>query len=125
MTELEPIGDRIKVLPLRPPSKTAGGILLPATSEARERPQLGLVLACGGAVTEINARDVVAFGRYAGVAVTDGEQDVLLMRESEVLGIKPHYKLAEEEDEWVGHGGDEPHLVGDPRCPACRDADVA
>lgn len=126
--ELTPIGDRLKVLPLRPPATTKGGLYLPETSSARERPQQGLVLAAGrGHVVgtrlvplECDKGDVVAFGSYAGVSVSDGNGlDVLLMRESEVLGRKPARQLAKDTDEWVIHN-DVKHLIGDPRCTRCQ-----
>ena len=45
--ELLPLGDRLKVLPLRPPQATKSGILMPESSQARDKPLSGLVLAIG------------------------------------------------------------------------------
>lgn len=124
---IHPLGDRLKVLPLRPPEKTEGGIIMPETSQVRERPMEGIVLSVGrgrqletGGVVPLECEpgDVVQFGRYAGIYVHDDlvGHDILLMREDEALGRK----LAEELPR-VSHGaGHQRHVAGDPRCDVCR-----
>lgn len=97
MATIYPLGDRLKVLPLRMPETTKGGIVIPDAAEARQRPQHGVVLGAGrgktlesGAVVPLECEpgDVVAFGKYAGIVVFDELVgfDVLLMREDEALG---------------------------------------
>jgi len=122
-----PLGDRLKVLPLRPAEATAAGIVMPETSDVRERPLAGIVLAVGrgretdnGYVVELECEegDVVHFGRYAGIYVYDEsiEQDVILMREDEALGRQRFQDL-----ELVNHDGYAArHVPGDPRCEQCR-----
>lgn len=122
MPEIHPLGDRLKVLPLRPPSITKGGIVMPEMTEERERPKEGLVLSVGrgktletGAIVTLESEvgDVVQFGKYAGIVVFDEEvgHDVLLMREDEALGRK----LAKD----VGA-----EVVGDPRLAATQEAEA-
>jgi chaperonin GroES len=124
MATIYPLGDRLKVLPLRRPESTRGGILMPETSEERERPKEGIVLAVGvgrcgeydGAVRyplECEVGDVVQFGKYAGIVVFDDEVgfDVLLMREDEALGRKRRDELPAE-------------IEGDPRLAATKEAEA-
>src|SRR5262245_28718251 len=121
-----PLGDRLKVLPLRPPEATPSGILIPEVSAERERPLSGLVLAGGRGTTqggvlaplECLPGDVVYFGKYAGIYVFDAEigQDVMLMREAEALGRQKEGDIALVEHD--GHHG--LHVPGDPRCEQCR-----
>ena len=73
--------------------KTAGGILLPGS--AQEKPQQGTVLAVGnGQITENGVRplevkvgDKVLFGQYAGQTVKVDGEELLIMKESDVLGV--------------------------------------
>jgi len=127
VAEIHPLGDRLKVLPLRPPEKSAGGIVLPEASEARDRPLEGLVLAVGrgrqlesGAVVPLECQvgDVVQFGKYSGIYTSDEVVgfDVLLMREDEALGRK----LAETLPRITHAPGHHRHIAGDPRCEVCR-----
>lgn len=94
MAKVYPTGDRIKVLPLLPQTKTKGGIVIPET--ARDRPIEGVVLAVGrgkllasGILVplEMEPGDVVQFGKHAGIYVRDAEIDleVIIMRDEEVL----------------------------------------
>lgn len=122
-----PLGDRLKVLPLKPAEATAAGIVMPEASEQRDRPLAGIVLAVGrgrrtetGVLIELECEegDVVHFGRYAGIYVFDEVigQDVLLMREDEALGRQHADDL-----ERVTHDGyTARHIPGDPRCAQCR-----
>lgn len=125
--EIRPLGDRLKVLPLVPREKTAGGIVMPEASDARDRPMEGVVLAVGrgrlldsGALVPLECQtgDVVQFGKFAGIHVFDEQvgYDVLLMREDEALGRKLRGDL-----DMTRHGTlDSYHVPGDPRCSTCR-----
>lgn len=73
--------------------KTAGGILLPGS--AQEKPQQGVILAVGnGQITDNGVRpldvkvgDTVLFGQYAGQTVKVDGEELLIMKESDVLGV--------------------------------------
>jgi chaperonin GroES len=124
---IHPLGDRLKVLPLVPAEATSGGIVMPETTEARDRPLEGLVLAVGRGADDVRGvtlplecevGDIVVFGRYAGIYIHDRviEQDVLLMREDEALG-----RIFRLDVELVRHETcDFEHVPGDPRCLQCR-----
>jgi chaperonin GroES len=91
---ISPLGDRVVVKPSDQEEVSSGGILLPDT--AKERPQEGKVIAAGpGRVTdegktipmEIQVGDLVVYSRYAGTEWKDTDnEEVLIMRESDVLG---------------------------------------
>jgi len=89
---LQPLGDRLIVEILEEEESTVSGIVLPDT--AREKPQRGRVLAVGpGARSEkgtrvemdLYARDEVIFSKYGGTEIKLGADDVLILRESDVL----------------------------------------
>ena len=90
---IRPLHDRIVVRRTEEEQKTAGGILLPGS--AQEKPQQGTVLAVGnGQITENGVRplevkvgDKVLFGQYAGQTVKVDGEELLIMKESDVLGI--------------------------------------
>ncbi len=91
---LHPLGDRIIVKALEAEEKTKSGIVLPDT--AKERPQEGKVLAVGkgklledGTVKalEVKTGDRVLFGKYAGTEVKVEGDEVLILREDDILGI--------------------------------------
>jgi chaperonin GroES len=90
--KLRPLDDRVVVLPLEADDKSSGGILLPDT--AREKPQKGRVLAVGpGKVQDkgertpvaVSVGDVVLFGRYAGNEIQVDNEEIKIMRESDLL----------------------------------------
>ena len=90
--DLQPLGDRLIVEVLEEEESTASGIVLPDT--AREKPQRGRVLAVGpGARNEDGKRiemdvaqgDEVIFSKYGGTEVKLGTDEVLILRESDVL----------------------------------------
>jgi chaperonin GroES len=92
--QIKPLQDRVIVKRLEEEEKTAGGIIIPDT--AKEKPQQGKVLAVGpGKVLEGGTRvdltvkegDVVLFGKYAGSEVKIGGEELLIMREDDILGI--------------------------------------
>ena len=89
-----PLHDRIIVKRLEEESVTAGGIIIPDT--AREKPQQGKVLAVGKGITLENGKviplmvkegDRVLFTRYAGTEVKIEDEEVLIMREEDLLAI--------------------------------------
>ena len=91
---LHPLGDRLIVKALEAVEKTKGGIVLPDT--AKERPQEGKVLAVGkgklledGTIKalEVKVGDRVLFGKYAGTEVKVEGDDVLILREDDILAI--------------------------------------
>jgi chaperonin GroES len=89
-----PLHDRVVVKRIEEEAKTAGGIIIPDT--AKEKPQQGEVVAVGpGARDEsgkVNALDVkvgdrVLFGKWSGSEVKIDGEDLLIMKESDILGI--------------------------------------
>ena len=89
---VKPLSDRIVVKPEPAEEKTASGIILPDT--AQEKPQMGTVLATGpGKVSDsgdlvkmtLNNGDKVLYGKYSGTEITVDGDDVLIMRESDIL----------------------------------------
>ena len=89
---LQPLGERVIVKPSEQESTTKGGIFLPDT--AKEKPQEGEVVAVGpGRVTdygtrvamELSAGDKVIYSKYAGTEYKDGDDEYLILRESDVL----------------------------------------
>jgi chaperonin GroES len=89
-----PLHDRVVVRRLEAEQKTAGGIIIPDT--AKEKPQEGEVVAVGpGARDEsgklvpldVKAGDRVLFGKWSGTEVKIDGQDLLIMKESDILGI--------------------------------------
>src|SRR5258706_4707869 len=90
--ELQPLDDRIVVRRLEAEERTSGGIVLPDT--AKEKPQKGEVVAVGPgkqmdngrrAEPEVKVGDQVLFGKYSGTEVKVGGEDVIIMRESDLL----------------------------------------
>ena len=84
-----PLHDRDLVKPAAAEEKTAGGIIIPDT--AKEKPQRGVIVAAGkGKADEpmtVKVGDTVLYGKYAGTEVQIEGQDLLIMRESDLLAI--------------------------------------
>ncbi len=89
-----PLHDRVVIEPLDREEKTAGGIIVPDT--AQEKPMRGKVLATGpgardedGALLpmEVKKGDNVLYRKYSGTEVKIDDQEVLIMRESDVMGV--------------------------------------
>ena len=89
-----PLHDRVLVRRIEAEAKTAGGIIIPDT--AKEKPQEGEVVAVGtGARAEngtivpldVKAGDKILFGKWSGTEVKLDGEDLLIMKESDVLGI--------------------------------------
>lgn len=89
-----PLHDRVLVRRIEEDEKTAGGIILPDT--AKEKPMQGEVIAAGdGARTEsgdklplaVSTGDKVLFGKWSGTEVKINGEELLIMKESDILGI--------------------------------------
>ncbi|GGD99492.1 10 kDa chaperonin 1 [Aureimonas endophytica] len=89
-----PLHDRVVVRRVESEQKTAGGIIIPDT--AKEKPQEGEVVAVGpgtrddkGAVQalDVKAGDRVLFGKWSGTEVKVNGEDLLIMKESDIMGV--------------------------------------
>ena len=89
-----PLHNRVVVRRVEAAEKTKGGIIIPDT--AREKPEEGEILAVGTGVRDENgelmslsvmAGDRVLFGKWSGTEVTLNGEDVLIMRETDILGV--------------------------------------
>jgi chaperonin GroES len=96
-----PLGDRVLVRRVEEEEKTRGGIIIPDT--AKEKPQEGEVIAVGpGARDEtgkvqpldVKAGDRILFGKWSGTEVRLEGQDLLIMKESDILGVVEADKAA-------------------------------
>jgi chaperonin GroES len=93
--KLEPLGDRVVIKPSKREEVTRGGILLPDT--AKEKPQEGEVIAVGpGKVTDEGTRiamdvkvgDIVVYAKYAGTEYKVDDEELIIVRESDILAKK-------------------------------------
>src|SRR3954453_12800777 len=93
-TIIQPLSDRVVILPDEKISRTKGGILLP--DKAQDRPMTGKIIACGpGALNEqgtlnlmqVKVGDVVLFSRYAGNEFEAQGTTYSIMRESDVMAV--------------------------------------
>jgi len=84
-----PLHDRVIVKPDAAEEKTAGGIIIPDT--AKEKPQRGTIVAVGAGKKDepvtVKTGDTVLYGKYAGTEIQIEGQDLLIMRESDILAI--------------------------------------
>ena len=84
-----PLHDRVIAKPAPAEEKTAGGIIIPDT--AKEKPQRGVVIAAGPGKKDepmsVKAGDTVLYGKYAGTEILIDNDDLLIMRESDILAI--------------------------------------
>ena len=92
--KFRPLHDRVLVKRVEQDEKTAGGIIIPDT--AKEKPMEGEILAVGtgarqedGTVIplEVKAGDKVLFGKWSGTEVKIDGEDLLIMKESDLLGV--------------------------------------
>ena len=91
--KLKPLGDRLLVQPVEEEETTASGIVLPDT--AKEKPQKGKVLAVGDGrydedgekriPLDVSEGDEVLYSKYGGTEVTVEDEELLVLRESDVL----------------------------------------
>jgi len=86
---ITPLHDRVIVKPAPAEEKTAGGIIIPDT--AKEKPQRGTIVAAGPGKKDepvtVKKGDTVLYSKYAGTEVKIDDQDLLIMRESDILAI--------------------------------------
>ena len=89
-----PLHDRVLVRRVEQDEKTAGGIIIPDT--AKEKPSEGLIVSAGSGARredgtimplDVKAGDQVLFGKWSGTEVTVDGEDLLIMKESDLLGI--------------------------------------
>ncbi|MDC0474885.1 co-chaperone GroES [Hyphomicrobiales bacterium] len=92
--KFRPLHDRVLVQRIDEDEKTAGGIIIPDT--AKEKPSEGKVVAVGsgtksddGSVTALDVKsgDKILFGKWSGTEVTVDGKELLIMKESDILGI--------------------------------------
>ena len=89
-----PLGDRVLVKRVEEEEKTKGGIIIPDT--AKEKPQEGEVVAVGPGARDdsgkiqpldVKAGDRILFGKWSGTEVKIDGEDLIIMKESDVLGV--------------------------------------
>ena len=90
-----PLGDRVVVRRVKETAKSAGGIIIPET--AQEKPQEGEIISAGpGALDEktgkrtpleVKAGDHVLFGKWSGTEVKIDGEELLIMKENDVMGV--------------------------------------
>lgn len=92
--KIQPLGDRVIVKPLEAKEVRKGGIIIPDT--VKEKPQEGEIVAAGKGKTtedgkllamELKTGDKVLYGKYSGTEIKINDEDYLIMREEDVLGI--------------------------------------
>lgn len=91
---IRPLQDRVIVRRVEGEEKTAGGIIIP--DAAKEKPQEGEIVAAGkgkvgedGSVTPLDVKvgDRILFGKYSGTEVKLDGEELLIMREDDILGV--------------------------------------
>jgi len=91
---IRPLHDRVLVEPLEADEKTAGGIIIPDT--AKEKPMEGRIVAVGsgarsddGKVHKLDVKkgDRILYGKWSGTEVRVDGKDLLIMKESDIMGI--------------------------------------
>lgn len=96
-----PLHDRVLVRRVESEERTAGGLIIP--DSAKEKPSEGLVVACGEGARKDNgeliamavkAGDRILFGKWSGTEVTVEGEELLIMKESDILGIITGSKAA-------------------------------
>ncbi|MEK7303962.1 MAG: co-chaperone GroES [Pseudomonadota bacterium] len=94
MKKIRPLHDRVIVRRLEEERKSAGGIVIP--DSAKEKPVQGEVIAVGtgkilddGKVRplDVKAGDKILFGKYSGTEVKIGDEELLVMREEDIMGV--------------------------------------
>jgi len=92
--KFRPLHDRVVVRRLDEDTKTAGGIIIP--DSAQEKPSQGVVVAVGSGIRgddgklvalDVKAKDKVLFGKWSGNEVSIDGEELLIMKESDILGI--------------------------------------
>ncbi|MEN6448829.1 MAG: co-chaperone GroES [Syntrophaceae bacterium] len=92
--KMKPLHDRVLVKRIEEEHKTKGGIIIPDT--AKEKPQMGVVIAVGGGKKtedgkiiplDVKKGDKVLFSKYSGNEVKIEGEELLIMREEDILGV--------------------------------------
>ncbi|HBE89015.1 MAG TPA: co-chaperone GroES [Elusimicrobia bacterium] len=91
--QIQPLADRVVVKPLEPKEVKKGGIIIPET--AKEKPQEGEIVAAGKGRTEdgkpvpmeVKVGDKVLYGKYSGTEIKINDEEYLIMKEEDILGI--------------------------------------
>lgn len=92
--KIKPLHDRVLVKRIEEEHKTKGGIIIPDT--AKEKPQMGEVIAAGGGKKtedgkvipmDVKKGDRVLFSKYSGTEVKIDGEELLIMREEDILGV--------------------------------------
>ena len=95
--QFRPLGDRVLVRRVEEDAKTKGGIIIPDT--AKEKPQQGEIIAVGpgardddGKATPLDVKtgDRILFGKWSGTEVKIDGEDLIIMKESDILGVVEH-----------------------------------
>lgn len=86
---IKPLGDRVLIEPAKAEEVTAAGIFIP--DSAKEKPLKGTVIACGNGTKDeemlVKVNDVVLYGKYAGTEVNVDGKKLLMMRQSDIMGV--------------------------------------
>ena len=100
--KFHPLHDRVVVRRLEAEEKTAGGIIIPDT--AKEKPMEGEVVAAGPGARgedgklqpmELKAGDRVIFGKWSGTEVKLDGEELIIMKESDIMGVLDHSAAAQ------------------------------
>ena len=92
--DFKPLHDRVLVRRVEGEEKTKGGLIIP--DSAKEKPSEGIVVACGEGARKdsgelipmgVKADDRILFGKWSGTEVTLDGQELLIMKESDIMGI--------------------------------------
>ena len=91
---IQPLGDRVLVKPVEAKESKRGGIIIP--DSAKEKPQEGVVAACGkGKTTEdgkvialdVKVGDKILYGKYSGSEIKLNDEEFMMMSQDDILGI--------------------------------------
>ncbi len=93
MASIKPLSDRVLVRPDTAEEKTSSGIIIP--DSAKEKPQRGTVIAVGPGKYEngnkigmtVKEGDKVLYGKYSGTELEIDGEELMIMRESDILGV--------------------------------------
>ena len=92
--KIQPLGDRVLVKPAEAKETKRGGIIIP--DSAKEKPQEGIVAACGKGKTtdegkvialDVKVGDKILYGKYSGSEIKLDDEDYLIMHQDDILGI--------------------------------------
>ncbi len=92
--KIQPLGDRVLVKPVEAKEMKRSGIIIP--DSAKEKPQEGLIAACGKGKTtdegkvialDVKVGDKILYGKYSGSEIKLDDEDYLIMHQDDILGI--------------------------------------